>query len=49
MKGLSLADVAVIIIDAQNENSENDEYIRDYLIIVYTMGIRQLIIAINKI
>ena len=48
MKGLSLAEAAVIIITAENENSENNDYIKDYLIIAYTMGIRQLIIAINK-
>ena len=48
MKGLSLADDTVIIITAENENSDNNGYIKDYLIIAYNMGIRQLIIAINK-
>ena len=54
IKGLSLADAAVIIITAENEkdgkdlDSKNDDYIKEYLIMTYTMGIRQLIIAINK-
>ena len=50
IKGLSLADAAVVVISANNENNENKEKdnIKDYLIIAYTLGIRQLIIAINK-
>ena len=48
MKGLSLAEATVIIITAEKENTENNDYIKEYLIIAYTMGIRQLIIAINK-
>ena len=47
MKGISLADAAVIIVSAKNENLQ-DSNIKDYLIITYTMGIRQIIIAINK-
>ena len=47
IKGLSLADVAVFVVSAENENPEND-HINDYLIIAYTRGIRQLIFAINK-
>ena len=47
MKGLSLADAVVIVVSAENENKEND-HLKDYLIITYTFGIRQLIIAINK-
>ena len=48
IKGLSLADAAVIIVSAEKEISENEDHIKDYLIIIYTRGIRQLIIAINK-
>ena len=49
IKGISLADVAVVIVTAENENIEiENDHIQDYLIIAYTMGIRQLIIAINK-
>ena len=47
MKGLSLADAVVIVVSAENESKEND-HLKDYLIITYTIGIRQLIIAINK-
>ena len=47
IKGLSLADAAVIVVTAEKDNAEND-HIKDYLIIAYTRGIRQLIIAINK-
>jgi len=47
IKGISLADAVAIVIPAENENSEND-HIKDYLVIAYTMGIRQIIIAINK-
>ena len=47
IRGLSLADAIVFIVAAENENYEND-HIKDYLIISYTMGIRQIIIAINK-
>ena len=47
IKGLSLADVAVFVVSAENENPEND-HIYDYLVITYTRGIRQLIFAINK-
>ena len=47
IKGLSLADAAVIVVTAEKDNTEND-HIKDYLIIAYTRGIRQLIIAINK-
>ena len=47
IKGLSLAEAAVIVISAENFNSEND-HIKDYLILAYTMGIRQIIVAINK-
>ena len=44
---MSLADAAVVIISAENENSKNN-HIKDYLIIAFTMGIRQIIIAINN-
>ena len=47
IKGVSLADAAVIVISAENEQSKNDN-IKGYLIIAYTMRIRQLIFAINK-
>ena len=47
IKGLSLADAAVIIINPEDENTENT-HIKDYLIIIYTFSIRQLIIAINN-
>ena len=47
IKGLSLADAAVIIINPEDENTENT-HIKDYLIIIYTFNIRQLIIAINN-
>ena len=47
INGLSLADAAVVVISANNENYEKDN-LKDYLIIAYTFGIRQLIIAINK-
>ena len=47
IKGLSLADAVVVIVSPENDIPEND-HIKDYLIISYTMGIRQLIIAINK-
>ena len=46
IKGLSFADAVVIVLSA-NETDKND-HIKDYLIIIYTMGIRQIIIAINK-
>ena len=48
IKGLSFADAVIIVISSNNENPEND-HIKDYLIITYTMGIRQIIFAINKI
>ena len=47
IKGLSLAEVAVIIVEANNVFFEYG-HIKDYLIIAFTMGIRQLIIAVNK-
>ena len=47
IRGLSLADAIVLIVPAENENSKN-YHIKDYLIISYTMGIRQIIISINK-
>ena len=47
IKGLSLADAAVFVISANNENEEKDN-IKNYLILAFTLGIRQLIIAINK-
>ena len=47
IKGMSLADAAVVIISAENENSKNNN-IKDYLIIAFTIGIRQIIIAINN-
>ena len=47
MKGLSLADAVVILVSAEDDNKQNDQ-LKDYLIITYTIGIRQLIIAINK-
>ena len=46
-KGISLADAAIIIVSAENENYENN-HIKDYLIVAFTTGIRQIIIAINK-
>ena len=48
IKGLSLADAAVFVVSAENENPEND-HINECLIIAYTRGIRQLIFAINKL
>ena len=47
IKGLSLADVGVVVVSPENDTPKND-HIKDYLIIYYTIGIRQLIIAINK-
>ena len=47
IKGISLADAVVVIVTPGDENSEKN-HIKDYLIIIYTMGIRQLIIAINE-
>ena len=47
IKGISLADAVVVIVTPDDENSEKN-HIKDYLIIIYTMGIRQLIIAINE-
>ena len=47
IKGLSLADVAVFVVSAEDEKPENN-HINDYLIIAYTRGIRQVIFAINK-
>ena len=46
-KGLSLADAAVLIVSADSENDKN-EHIKDDLILAYTLGIRQLILAFNK-
>lgn len=48
IKGISLGDAAVIVVSAENYISENNNHIKDYLIIAFTMGIRQIIIAINK-
>ena len=50
IKGLSLAEVAVIIVEADNEinNIIYNGHIKDYLIFAFTMGIRQIIIAVNK-
>lgn len=39
---------SVIIVTAENDDSQKEDHIKDYLIITYTMGIRQLIIAVNK-
>jgi elongation factor 1-alpha len=47
IKGLSLAEVAVIIVKANNDIIDVG-HIKDYLIIAFTMGISQLIIAVNK-
>ena len=47
IKSISLADAVVIIVTPEDENYEHN-HIKDYLIIIYTMGIRQLIIAINN-
>ena len=47
IKGLSLAEVAVIIVEANNDIID-DGHIKDYLFIAFTMGISQLIIAVNK-
>ena len=50
IKGLSLAEVAVIIVEADNEINDiiGNGHIKDYLIFAFTMGIRQIIIAVNK-
>ena len=50
IKGLSLAEAAVIIIEANNDinNIIDKEHIKDYLIFAFTMNIRQIIIAVNK-
>ena len=50
IKGLSLAEVAVIIVEADNETNDiiGNGHIKDYLIFAFTMGIRQIIIAVNK-
>ena len=47
IRGISLADAAVIIVSAEDENYKND-YIKDYIIFSFTMRISQIIIAINK-
>ena len=50
IKGLSLAEAAVIIVEANNDIIDNidEEHIKDYLIFAFSMGIRQIIIAVNK-
>ena len=47
IKGLSLADAVVVVVSADNFNNES-ALIKDYLIITYTIGVKQIIIAINK-
>ena len=47
MKGISLADAAVILISGKDQYYLND-HTKDYLFIIYSMGIRQIIIAVNK-
>ena len=46
IKGLSLAEAAVIIVEANNDinNIIDKEHIKDYLIFAFTIGIRQIII-----
>ena len=50
IKGLSLAEAAVIIVEAKNDINDiiDKEHIKDYLIFAFTMNIRQIIIAVNK-
>ena len=50
IKGLSLAEAVVIIIEANNDINDfiDKEHIKDYLIFAFTMNIRQIIIAVNK-
>ena len=50
IKGLSLAEAAVIIVEANNNINDfiDKEHIKDYLIFAFSMGIRQIIIAVNK-
>ena len=50
IKGLSLAEAAVIIVEANKDinNIIDKEHIKDYLIFAFTIGIRQIIIAVNK-
>ena len=47
MRGLSLADVVVIIVSTDDQENDND-HIKDYLILTRTMGIKKIIVAINK-
>ena len=47
IKGLSLAEAAVIIIEANNDIIDK-EHIKDYLIFAFTTDIKQIIIAVNK-
>jgi len=50
IKGLSLAEAAVIIVEANNDINDiiDKEHIKDYLIFAFSMGIKQIIIAVNK-
>ena len=50
IKGLSLADAVVIIIEANNDINDiiDKEYIKECLFFSFSMGVRQIIIAVNK-
>ena len=48
MKGISLADAAVILVSGKDKYYQKD-HTKDYLFIIYSMGISQIIIAVNKI
>ena len=50
IKGLSLAECVVIIVEANNDINGivDKEHIKDYLIFAFSIGIRQIIIAVNK-
>ena len=45
-----MAEAVVIIIEANNDINDfiDKEHIKDYLIFAFTMNIRQIIIAVNK-
>ena len=52
VKGITIADIGIVVISADKEQFEvewgKDGSVRDQIIMAYALGVKELIVAVNK-
>ena len=53
VRGISMADIGIVVIDSQEGQFEaswaSDGVVKDHIVLAYTLGIKELIVAVNKL